>query len=171
MSRAVCYSFSMLRKTLQATLIATAILTTACTAPDTHEADAAAIQAADEQWAAVVQKKDLDATVSYYAADGVLLPPSAPIAKDAKGIRDVWTMFMSPDASLTWKATKTEASGNLGYAYGTYHLVIKDPKSPVDEIGKFSEVWKRQADGKWKCIVDAFNSDQPVPTPAPEVKK
>jgi len=24
------------------------------------------------------------------------------------------------------------------------------------------EIWKKQADGKWKCILDTYNSDLPV---------
>jgi ketosteroid isomerase-like protein len=40
----------------------------------------------------------------------------------------------------------------------------------VSEKGKMVEVWRKQADGKWKCVSDIFNSDMPV-APAPEAKK
>jgi len=58
-------------------------------------------------------------------------------------------------------------SGELGYLYGTYELSIKDPKggAPVHDTGKLVEIWKKQADGNWKCIVDTYNSDLPVPVP------
>jgi ketosteroid isomerase-like protein len=29
----------------------------------------------------------------------------------------------------------------------------------VKDKGKYVEVWKKQADGKWKCIVDSYSSD------------
>ena len=32
--------------------------------------------------------------------------------------------------------------------------------------GKLVEVWKKQPDGKWKVIVDAFNTDLPAPEAA-----
>jgi ketosteroid isomerase-like protein len=35
---------------------------------------------------------------------------------------------------------------------------------PVHDTGKILEIWKKQPDGKWKCIVDTWNSDLPVPT-------
>jgi ketosteroid isomerase-like protein len=28
---------------------------------------------------------------------------------------------------------------------------------------KILEIWKRQPDGKWKCIVDTWNFDLPLP--------
>jgi ketosteroid isomerase-like protein len=37
---------------------------------------------------------------------------------------------------------------------------------PVNDHGKLVEIWKKQADGKWKVAVDIFNSDLPVAAPA-----
>ena len=37
---------------------------------------------------------------------------------------------------------------------------------PVNDTGKFLEVWKKQANGSWKCVADMFSSDMPVPVPA-----
>jgi hypothetical protein len=39
----------------------------------------------------------------------------------------------------------------------------------MNDTGKFVEVWKKQSDGKWKCTVDIFNSDLPLPA-APAAK-
>lgn len=56
--------------------------------------------------------------------------------------------------------------------FTTYSLSIRDPKGgpPVRDTGKLVEIWKKQADGKWKCIVDTYNSDLPA-IPPPEAKK
>ena len=56
--------------------------------------------------------------------------------------------------------------------YGTYALTIKDPKggTPINDTGKIVEIWRKQADGKWKCIVDTYNSDLPA-APAPSAAK
>ena len=52
-----------------------------------------------------------------------------------------------------------------------YMLTLKDSQGkPVTDHGKLVEVWKKQADGKWKSVVDIFNSDLPLPAP-PEKKK
>jgi len=154
-----------------------ALLLTSCSPSantDNRAADAAAIRSLDEQWSATAAKNDLDGTVAFYAPDAVLLPPNAPIATDAKAIRDSWSGLLGPNTSVSWKVTKAEvaSSGDLGYLYGTYSLSIKDPKGgpPLNDTGKLVEIWKKQADGKWKCIVDTYNSDLPA-APPPETKK
>lgn len=35
----------------------------------------------------------------------------------------------------------------------------------MTDKGKFLEVWKKQADGNWKCVADMFSSDVPVAGP------
>src|SRR5215470_8852287 len=114
-------------------LITSAILITSCARPaavDSHSADAAAIQALDEQWSATAGKNDLAGTVAFYADDAVLLPPNAPIATDPKAIRESWAALLGPNTALSWKVSKAEVakSGDLGYLYGTYAVSIKDPK-------------------------------------------
>lgn len=136
-------------------------------APDTRAADEAAIRSADERWSSAATRRDLDATVGFYTADAVVLAPNAPIATDAKSIRDSWAGLLTPDMTVSWKATKVEVakSGDIGYLYGAYDIAIKNPKGgpPTTDKGKILEVWKKQADGSWKCSVDTYNSDLPLP--------
>jgi ketosteroid isomerase-like protein len=166
-----------MRTVLLLFLVPSAFLTTSCapSAPvDRRTTDAAAIQALDEQWSATAAKNDLAGTVAFYADDAVLLPPNAPIATDQKSIRESWAALLGPNTAVSWKVSKAEVakSGELGYLYGTYSLSIKDLKGgpPIHDTGKLVEIWKKQADGRWKCIVDTYNSDLPV-APAPETKK
>jgi ketosteroid isomerase-like protein len=167
----------MPRRILQLSLIASVFLTSACSPPaatDTRAADEAAIRALDEQWSATAGKNDLNGTVAFYSNDAVLLPPNAPIAKDQKSIRESWAGLLSENTSLSWTVSKVEAakSGELAYLYGAYRLSFKDPKGgpAVNDLGKMVEIWKKQPDGGWKCIVDVFNSDLPIPA-APGTKK
>ncbi len=167
----------MLRKSAFAFLFASAIFTIACQPkpePDNRPAEQSAIRTLDEQWSAIAGKNDLDATLAYYADDAVLLPPNAPIASDKKSIHDSWAGLLGPFTAVSWKATKVEVSksGDLGYLYGTYKLAITDPKgrAVLNDTGKILEVWKKQFDGTWKCMVDTYNSDLPV-SPAPAAQK
>ncbi|MGA7411773.1 MAG: DUF4440 domain-containing protein, partial [Bryobacteraceae bacterium] len=116
--------------------------------------------------------RDLDATISYYSDDASLLPPNAPIATGNHAIRAVWAPLLTPDASVSWKATTVDVarSGDLGYLVGVYQLTTKGPQGkPVTDNGKLVEVWKKQADGKWKAVADIFNSDSPL-SATPEKK-
>jgi uncharacterized protein (TIGR02246 family) len=131
--------------------------------------EAAELRKLDEQWSAAAAKNDLEATLAFYADDAVVLPGNAPIAADKKAIREVWAGMLGPGTAVSWKVTKAEVakSGELGYLYGTYELTMKDPKGgpPVQDKGKLVEIWKTQANGRWKCIVDTYNSDLPLPAP------
>ena len=31
--------------------------------------------------------------------------------------------------------------------------------NPIEDKGKYIEIWRKQKDGKWKCTADIFNSD------------
>jgi len=144
--------------------------------PDNRAADAAAVQKADADWSAAAQSKQADAWVAFYANDAVVLPPNAPTLtnKDAihKAIADLLAL---PGLSVSWQTTKAEAarSGDVAFTYGTYELTSNDAKGiPTTDHGKYSEVWKKQADGSWKCAVDMWSSDLAVaaPPPAPKTK-
>ena len=167
----------MLKNSAPFVLIAFAFLASSCASlpvSDTRTADEAAIRVLDEQWSAIAAKNDLEGTLAFYSDDAVLLPPNSLIAADKKSIRESWAGLLGPNTSLSWKASKIEVakSGEMGYLYGTYQLSIKDPKGgpTMNDTGKIVEVWKKLSDGKWKCIVDTYNSDIPVPV-VPAMKK
>ena len=157
--------------------LALLLIASACTPPpppDTRAADEAAIRDADAQWAKTAGANDLDGTVAYYVDDASLLPPNAPIANGKQAIRTMWAGLLGPGTSISWRATKVEVarSSDLATIMGTYQLTMNDPQgNPVNDKGKFVEVWKKQADGKWKVVADIFNSDLPMPAAAAEVKK
>ena len=144
------------------------LLATACTQqlPDARAADEATIRDLDAQWSKAASANDLDATVAFYSDDATVLPPNAPIATTKQAIRTLWVSLLVPGATVSWQATKVEVSrpGDLGYLLGAYVVTLKDsPGKPVDS-GKLVEVWKKQPDGKWKCVVDTYNSDLPAAT-------
>lgn len=156
--------------------LALALVASSCgqqTPPDTRAADESAIRALDAQWEKAAAAKDVDGTVSYYSDDASLLAPNAPIAGGKQAIRAAWASLLGPDVSLSWQANKVEVSrsSDLAYIVGVYQL--KDPQGkPATDQGKFVEVWKKQADGKWKVVADIFNSDLALPAPpAPAEKK
>lgn len=156
--------------------LALLLLASACNqpAPDTRAADEKAIRETDAQWSKTAGANDLEGTVAFYTDDASLLPPNAPIATGKQAIRAVWAGLLGPGVSLSWQPTKVEVarSGDLAYLVGTYQLTVKDPKgASMTDKGKMVEVWKKQADGKWKAVADIFNSDKPPSPPAPAEKK
>jgi len=152
------------------------LLASACnreTPADTRAADENTIRDLEAQWARKAAANDLEGSVSYYGDDASILPPNAPIASGKQAIRAVWASVLGPGVSLSWQVSKLEVSrsGDLAYVMGVYQFAQKDPQGKlVTDHGKTVEVWKKQADGKWKTVVDIFNSDLPLSAP-PEKKK
>ncbi|HXZ11657.1 MAG TPA: SgcJ/EcaC family oxidoreductase [Candidatus Sulfotelmatobacter sp.] len=130
--------------------------------PDTRKADEAAIRAASAEWSKASEAKDLEKSVSYYADDAVFLVDKGALVKGKDAIRLAWKDALAPEApTLTFATTYVEVarSGDIGYEYGTYDLTTPSKKGPpkVDK-GKYATVWKKQADGNWKAIVDIDNT-------------
>ena len=129
-------------------------------------ADEKAVREADEQWSRAAAAKDLDKTVSFYADDAVVLPPNQAAVTTKDGIRNLWKGFFDSLTEISWKTTRVEMakSGDMGYLIGTYEMTMKDGSK---DTGKYCEVWKKQADGKWKVSTDMFSSDLPAPGASP----
>jgi ketosteroid isomerase-like protein len=86
------------------------------------------------------------------------------------------------DADAQWP--KVAAARDLDKTVSFYAddvIVLPPNQAPVatkdgtKDRGKYCEVWRRQADGKWKVSADMFSSDLPVPSasssPAAGVKE
>ncbi len=155
-----------------------AMFTTACsqqTPADSRAADESANRATDAQWSKTAAAKDLEGTVAFYSDDATVLPPNAPVVTGTQAIRATWVPLIAPGLDTSWQVTKVEVSrsGDLRYVVGVHQITANDPQGkPATEHGKLVEVWKKQPDGKWKCVADIFNSDVPLPPPpAPAHKK
>src|ERR1051326_2005986 len=122
---------------------------------------AQAIRDADMAWSKAASAGDLNAIVSFYSDDATLLSPNAPVVKGKDAIRKEWDGIMKGFGNtLHWQPTKAEAakSGEIGYTIGTYEGTFTPPNGkPVHDKGKYLEVWKKQADGKWKCVADMYS--------------
>ena len=139
-------------------------------AADTRAADEATLRNLDAEWSKAAGAKDADKTASYYSDDALIMPPNSPVLQGKAAARTMWQgMFSMPGFGGGWKSTKVEVarSGDLAYVTGAYEMNETDPNGkPKTDKGKYLEVWKKQADGNWKCVVDMFNTDLPA-TPAP----
>jgi ketosteroid isomerase-like protein len=154
----------MKTRTLLVTFILGFAAAAVCFAADTKTEQA--LRDADAQWSAAAGAKDLDKTVSYYSPDANVMPPNTSAATTKEAIRKIWQdLLASPGVAISWKATKVEVakSGDIGFVSGTYELNVNDASGkPVPDRGKYLEVWEKQADGKWKCGSDIWNSDLPA---------
>ena len=134
---------------------------------DESAAAVEAIRAADAAWEKAFSSRDTTGAVAAIEATGSVMSSNAPIATGPEAIRALFNGFYAlPNMTIHWQAVTVEAakSGELGYSRGTYELNFNDPKGkPVSDKGKYATVWRKQADGSWKVVLDIFNSDIPLP--------
>ena len=125
----------------------------------------------DGDWAKTAAGKDVEQTVAFYSDDAVVFPPNSTSAATKEAIRNAWKeMFANPGFVITWQPTKVRVgkSGQMGWVSGTYESAMNDPSGkPINDRGKYLEVWEKQIDGNWKCAADMWKSDLAASAPAP----
>ena len=122
------------------------------------------IRKADAAWSHAVESKDLDKSVSFYAADASVFPFNAPIASGNEQIRQLWSQLMSkPGFALSFAPTKivVSRSHDIAYEIGTFSLKLNDAQgNPTSTPGKYVVVWRAEPNHQWKAVADIFNTDK-----------
>jgi len=122
------------------------------------EAERAALFHADESWAAAAEAGDLDRLFGYWTEDAVIYPPVGPTVEGLDAIRAFVQMVRAqPGFSLTWTPTGAEVAGkaDVGYTYGSWRRTVDGPDgTPTVNDGSYVSIWRKQADGTWRCSVE-----------------
>jgi uncharacterized protein (TIGR02246 family) len=147
-------------------------LVSACAAPplavDTQKEEQA-IRALDADWNAAIAKKDLDAIVNLYAADGATMWPDAPASRGSAAIRAAWIELMkTPGITgvIVVDRIQVAQSGDVAFDEGHVDLEVDTPQGRAKETVKYLVGWKKVG-GAWKVAYDMYNSNAPAPPPAP----
>lgn len=118
--------------------------------------------AAERAFAALSVKEGMkEAFLSFLADDAILFRPGP-----VNG-REVWRKAQATSARLEWHPTVAfvASGGDLGYTSGPW---VYTPEAHLDQPprhGYFVSVWKKQASGKWKVVLDLGTSNEPPATP------
>jgi ketosteroid isomerase-like protein len=129
----------------------------------------------DAQWSKAAAAKDLEQTVAFYSDDAIVLPPNATSAATKETVRNLWKdLLAAPGLLISRRPSKVKLghNGAMAWVSGAYELTMNDVGGkPINDRGKYLEVWEKQADGNWKCAADMWNSDLAVSAPATAEKK
>jgi len=130
------------------------------------DADIARIRALAAEFARAAVARSDSATAAQYTENAVFMPPNQPAVEGRAAIQ-AWFKTFPPMSGFRLTVIDVGGSGDLVYARGRYALTIAaSGKTPaIEDHGKFVEVRRRQADGRWLMTHDIFNSDVPLPTP------
>ena len=103
----------------------------------------------------------------YLADDALELPAGGSPLRGRDAIRD--NMSEGPAFVLEWEPEEAvvSRSGDLGYTWGRYEIHTENPDGDRQTgYGKYLTVWRKEADGSWKAIVDMGNANPPPGEPA-----
>jgi len=107
------------------------------------------------------EEKGAEGYMSFYADDAVELPAGALMVQGKENIRKTMGFLNDKDNRLTWTVMRVDVatSCDLAYSYGIYEFHSKDREAkPTVEYGKYTTVWKKQSDGRWKVVLDMGNA-------------
>jgi len=129
-----------------------------------------AVRKADADWAAAASTAGVDAWMAFYAADAIVRLPNDQLASGKEPIRHtVDRLLAQRHLSVAWRPVKVEVapSGDLASVIGAYELRFGDSRgAPASDRGRRLEIWRKQADGTWKCVADTWNLDEPIAAPS-----
>ena len=129
--------------------------------------DSGVLRQLEAEFMKAALEKGSQGYMSYYAEEAVELPNGADALRGKAAIAATMGFLDQKGNRLTWAPVGEDmsASGDLGYTWGTYEFRSHDQagKETVS-YGKYTTIWKKQKDGKWKIVLDMGNSS---PTPKP----
>jgi len=127
-----------------------------------------AVRATDARWLAAVKANDFDRALAFWSDDATVFAPNGPVIVGKEAIRKYVAQASAiPGFSISWTTDKiwVSSSGDLAYSSGANEITLTTPVGkPVTERNKGLVVWKKQADGSWKCVADIWNAETPPPT-------
>ena len=133
-----------------------------CRTPADPHAGEAALMATSRAWAQAAASGDLERVVGFWADDAIVLAPDQPAVVGKAAIREfVKQSTAIPQFSITWEPEQARlaASGELGYLVEHNRVTFADSAGVRHtQFGKAVTIWRKDATGAWKCIVDTWNN-------------
>jgi len=128
----------------------------------------------DAEWSDLATAgKDVDKIVSYWTDDAVVMEPGQTAVEGKAAIRAyIAESYKTPGFKIHWVSQKPTFSpdGKMAVMRGTDAMTVPGPKGePMTLHLQGYSVWRKDADGQWRCMVDIANE---MPAPAgPAVSK
>ena len=140
---------------------------TASSTASSSGGEAAALMQTSRDWANTVKTGDIARIVSYWSDDAIVLDPDRPARVGKAALKAMVEGAMkAPKFSITWEPERAVISqaGDMGYLIEHNRVTFADSTGKTRTVfGKVVTIWKKDANGNWKCVVD-------ISTPNPTEK-
>jgi uncharacterized protein (TIGR02246 family) len=110
---------------------------------------------------------DAVAMASFYADDAKLMAEDTEPIVGRSAIERFWQVACERARAANGRRNiivqEVAASGNLGYGLGvvTVHIPQNDDRE-LQIAFKYATIWRREADGRWRLVVDISNRNAPL---------
>lgn len=122
--------------------------------------------ATDREWAGVASAgKGVDSIVAYWTDDAYVITPNQPTLQGRPAIRNMVERSLGmPGFHITWEPENAAVAhaGDLGYTVGKNQVTMPDSTGrPVTVEGRYLSVWRKEPDGKWRCVAECSTPNPP----------
>lgn len=124
-------------------------------------AEKAALLERDHEWqVAVAQKKDAAQIAAFFAADAITFG-SGEATVTGRDALTKWIAGLLAGPAFkdewTWDRVELSPDGRLAYLVGATNITTYDAAGqPVTNHARLVNVWRKDPDGLWRCILDAW---------------
>lgn len=105
---------------------------------------------AESSFAATMAVRDSVAFAGFIAPDAIFFGGKS-VLRGKAAVVERWSRFFTgPEAPFSWRPEQVEVldSGTLALSTGPVH----DPRGL--QVGTFTSIWRREADGTWRVVFD-----------------
>ncbi len=122
------------------------------------EGAAAAAKRMINPWNRACIKRDWDALLAMCNDDIIFMPPGAP-GVQGQAVRP-WLDAIPPIKAMSWSVQRIVQIGNTAWLYGPVQQTFEIEGRDEHFDGKFCDVMRKGADGKWRISLVVWNSNQ-----------
>jgi uncharacterized protein (TIGR02246 family) len=139
----------------------------ACGSKADPKAEEQRLMETSRAWSRVAQSGDVDAILAYWSDDAVVIQPGQEVTRGREPLRAmIERMNKLPGFAISWEPLEARISdaGDMGYLIERTQLTINGPDGkPVTQQYRAVTIWRKQADGSWKNVVDISNPGPAAP--------
>ena len=130
------------------------------------EADVAALDQLRDDYVSAVNSGDAATIAGLHTEDAIIMWPNGPRVIGTEAIRARFEgNYELTTAELNVSTEGNSVNGDSAHSWGSFTLTVtpKAEGEPLEDEGKWVNVYKRQDDGSWKYALSIWNSDKPLP--------
>ena len=129
------------------------------------KAEGEKIMQISRDWSKSAATDSIDKMLSYWADDAIVMSPGEAPIKGKKAIREmVEGASKIPGFKISWEplSVAVSKSGDMAYLIEQNQITVNDSTGkPLTVVNKSVTIWRKEADGSWKNVVDMWNPDAP----------